>query len=238
MFRALIISLALAVSASARTYTTTFSATENPISAGSLWINGLATGLDWANVRTIPGLAFGTQSGVESSDNDSTALILGAWGPDQTATATVHSVNQQNGPTGNFEEVELRLRSAITAHSCTGYEILFNCRHDGNQYIQIVRWNGALDAFTLINGQTGPGISDGDIIKATIVGSTITAYVNGTSIFSVTDTTYTTGAPGVGFYFKVSSGTPANSDFGLSAFSVTDGLAVAPPSRTGRKLLP
>ena len=45
------------------TYSTNFPSTENPISESGRWINGGSTGLKWANVRTTPGLAFGTQSG-------------------------------------------------------------------------------------------------------------------------------------------------------------------------------
>src|SRR5215813_11451279 len=41
-------------------YSTTFPLTENPISEGGSWTNGGATGLDWANVQTTPGLSFGT----------------------------------------------------------------------------------------------------------------------------------------------------------------------------------
>ena len=40
---------------------------------------------------------------------------------------------------------------------------------------------------------------NGDTVKLTIIGSTISAYVNGTLIDSVSDSTYTTGQPGL-FY--------------------------------------
>jgi hypothetical protein len=47
----------------ARTYTTTFPLTENPISEGGNWINGKAVGLDWANLATTNGMAIGLESG-------------------------------------------------------------------------------------------------------------------------------------------------------------------------------
>src|SRR4051794_2598221 len=93
---------AITVLGAASPYTTNFPLTENPISEGAQWTTGLATGLDWANVRTTPGLAFGTQSG-SGGFNDSLAVLKGAWTPDQSATATVRSVNQQTG--GVYEEV-------------------------------------------------------------------------------------------------------------------------------------
>ncbi|PYX51407.1 MAG: ATP-dependent DNA ligase, partial [Acidobacteria bacterium] len=92
-------------------YTTNFSLTENPISEAGKWINGKATGLDWADVRTTPGLAFGAQTATAIND-DSTAVLTGTWGPDQTAQATVFTINQNSTI---FEEVELRLRTSISA---------------------------------------------------------------------------------------------------------------------------
>jgi hypothetical protein len=78
-----------------RTYTTKFSLTENPISESGNWINGKGVGLDWSDIATTPGLAYGTESGITGYD-DSTALLTGTWGPDQTAQATVHTVNQND----------------------------------------------------------------------------------------------------------------------------------------------
>ena len=96
--------------------------------------------------------------------------------------------------------------------------------------MQIGRWNGPLGNFTQVDGRTGPGLNNGDQIKATIVGNIITAYINNVAIFSVTDSTYANGAPGMGFYLQ--GGTSAlNSDFGLSSYSATDGgLGPAVPS--------
>ena len=208
------------------TYTTSFPLTENPISEGGVWINGKSVGLDWADVRTTPGLAFGTQSGTESGKAqyaDSTAVLSGTWGPDQTLQATVRTVNQSSS---FFEEVELRLRSSITAHSNTGYEVNFRCTADGSQYVQIIRWNGPLASWTQIDGRTGPGLRNGDVVKATIVGSVITAYINGVQIVQATDSTYSSGSPGIGFFLQGATG--VNSDFGFTSFSATDGSLTQP----------
>src|SRR5450432_2344880 len=88
-------------------YATDFRLTENPISEGGNWTNGHAAGIDWADIRTPAGLAFGAESG-KVLYGDSTALLTGMWGPDQKAQATVHTVNQNDHI---YEEVELRLRS-------------------------------------------------------------------------------------------------------------------------------
>src|ERR1700684_3476999 len=44
-------------------YTTNFSRAENPISERGKWLNGHTDGLDWTDVRTTPGFAFGTEIG-------------------------------------------------------------------------------------------------------------------------------------------------------------------------------
>ena len=216
------------------TYSTTFSATENPISEGGRWINGQANGIDWKNVRTTPGLAMGTQSGVDGYD-DSTALLTGTWSPTQTVQGTVYSVNQLSGGSNNAE-IEFRLRSTITPHTLNGYEINFRLRHDGSQYVEIVRWNGPLGSFTYVSRiDGGPGIYNGDTIKATIVGNVITAYINGVQVLQGTDSTFTSGNPGIGFYVR---GTvPKNTDFGFTSFQAWDGGSAPPAPPTGLRIL-
>src|SRR6202035_54803 len=216
---------------SLKPYSTTFALTENPISEGSNWINGGVTGVDWGNVRTTPGLAFGTVVSGAPPFNDSTALLAGTWTSNQMAQATVHTVNQTKAI---YEEVELRLRSTITAHSSTGYEFDYRCTADGSQYVVIVRWNGLLNHFTYLSSTKapiGPGLHNGDVVTATAIGSTLTAYINGVKIVQVTDSTYSDGSPGMGFYNQ--RGTLGNnSDYGFTSFTATDGLTgdTLPPS--------
>lgn len=213
-------------SASPRPYTTAFPLTENPISEGGNWINGKTDGIDWGDVQTTPGLAFGTNSGGYA---DSTALLSGTWGPNQMAQATVHSVNQTDSL---YEEVELRLRSTISAHSNTGYEINFRCSKTGNAYSQVVRWNGPLGNFTYLmsNGGAQYGVANNDVVKATMIGNVITVYINGVQIGQVTDNTYTSGSPGMGFYLDGATGINAN--YGFTTFLASDELTSdsTPPS--------
>jgi len=51
-----------------------------------------------------------------------------------------------------------------------------------NKYVQIVRWNGAYNNWTELNGTSACYAKNGDVVKATIVGSTITVYLNGSSV--------------------------------------------------------
>jgi hypothetical protein len=208
------------------TYTTNFPLAENPISEGGRWINGQSVGLDWKNVRTTPGLAFGADTSGNASFNDPTALLTGTWGPNQTVQARVHTVNQRSGDV--YEEVEIRLRSTITAHRNAGYEVNFRCTHDGSQYVEIVRWNGPLGNFTYLQRGDGPGLRDGDVVKATMIGNVITAYINGIQVVQATDGTFSDGNPGMGFYLDGLSG--ANVDYGFTNFTASDGALPSAPS--------
>jgi hypothetical protein len=231
---------------SQESYATNFGVTEDPISENGKWINGGSAGFDWTNVRTTSGLVFGTQSGTAGGAAryaDSTAVLTGRWGPDQTVEATV-SVTNPSSISSVFEEVELRLRTSITAHSITGYEI--NCSVSNspqNFYLQIVRWNGPLGSFTYLS-QTARHCRNGDVLKATILGNTITVYLNGTQVLQAADNTYKNGNPGIGFFLQGAS--RVNSSYGFSNFTATDGsiqaelktLSCGICKRIGREVLP
>jgi hypothetical protein len=203
-----------------RAYTTMFPLTENPISEGGLWINGQTDGIDWHDMSTTPGLAIGHQSG--SSYTDGTALLTGDWGPTQSAEAVVHAVNPNDAC---YQEVELRLRSALSLHSCTGYEISFKATKTSSAYLIIVRWNGAVGDFTYLLNVSGAqyGVTEGDVVKATIAGDVITATLNGVAVGTATDDTYATGSPGMGM--NLETGDPScvgtNGDYGFTRYTAT-----------------
>ena len=209
-------------------YTTNFPLTETPISEGGLWINGAVAGLDWTNVWTTPGLAIGRQTG--ATYTDASAILTGTWGPDQSVTGVVHTVNQNDGC---YQEVELRLRNTLVAHSMTGYEVGFKMSQTAEAYLIIVRWNGPLGNFTYLFNTTGTqfAVRDGDVLSAKIAGNVITAYINGVQKAQVDirimgGTVYTTGNPGMGFNLEsgnlggACSGT--NGNYGLTSFTATD----------------
>jgi len=205
-------------SGAGRSYTTAFPLTENPISEGGNWINGQTDGIDWHDMSTTPGLAIGHQSG--SSYTDGTALLTGSWGPNQTVEAVVHAVNPKDSC---YQEVEMRLRSTLTPHSCTGYEISFKATKTSGAYLIIVRWNGSVGDFSYLLNTSGAqyGVTEGDVVKATIVGNVITAYLNGVAVGTATDATYTTGSPGMGMNLETgdSSCIGTNGDYGFTHFT-------------------
>jgi hypothetical protein len=206
-------------------YSTNFPRAENPISEHGNWSNGRKDGLDWADVRTKPGFAFGTEIGGSRPEpqkyDDSAAILTGTWGRDQTVQATVHSVNQ-NKDGKVWEEVELRLRSSISPHHATGYEVMFRCAKTPQAYCNIARWEGALGKFSYVKQVVGSqyGVADGDVVKASIIGNVITVYINGIQMIRVTDDAFKSGNPGMGFFIDGATG--VNGDFGFSKFIATD----------------
>jgi len=221
-----------------RSYRTSFELDEVPISEAGLWINGRKDGIDWADVVTRNGVAYGevTRMGVAerrveqgnldpSSDegslpegdyDDPTAVLAGAWGKNQHVKAAVFSRN----PTDKyFQEVEIRLRSAIAAHLCTGYEVFWRCLKTESGYAEIVRWNGKIGDFTSLNKLIGPqyGVKDGDVVEATIDGNVLKGFINGEEVISATDDVFKSGSLGIGFNFFVGN---TNVDHGFTYFEV------------------
>ena len=222
---------------SVRSYRTRFRRDESPISEGGIWLNGLTDGIDWADIVVRNGVAYGAvtrmhaaerraeqgnlasdepEAAPEGDYDDPTALLAGVWGPNQHARATVFSRNQTEE---YFQEVEIRLRSTLEPHRCSGYEIFFRCLKTENAYAEIVRWNGKVGDFTSLRKLSGPqyGVSDGDVVEATITGNLITGTVNGVELISAEDSVFQTGNPGIGFNFGVGN---TNVDHGFTSFEV------------------
>lgn len=207
--------IASLATAQSNTYSTVFPLTENPISEGGSWVNGGTVGLDWTNVATIKGLAYGPAY-LGSGFNDSTAVLTGTWSGNQSATAIVSNPTQIFGSTN---EVELRLNTKIAAHSITGYELNCSVTPPGNSYMHIVRWNGGLGQFTVIATETTTGCSPGDSLTFNNTNGTLTALKNGKVYLTIKDTTYTNGSPGIGFDNTTS--TTVEQQFGFSSFTAT-----------------
>jgi len=186
--------------------------TENPISEGGRWINGKAVGLNWNNVQTVPGKGYASVlSGSTGSRYDDSIAHLSTsfatYSPNQYAQGAVFRAAGYN-PGASGHEVELLLRFQITANNARGYEVLWG--HSG--YLAIVRWNGPLGSYTPLYDPGVGSISvplDGDVLRAEIIGDTITVYKNGLLVATVSDSTYATGQPGMGFW-PIDGATAAN----------------------------
>ena len=221
-----------------RSYSTDFELDENPISEGGMWINGRKDGIDWIDVISKNGEGYGEvsrmavaekrieQGNLDVGDggdaaplgdyDDPTAVLSGEWGPNQHGKATVFCRNPTNK---YFQEVEIRLRSTITPHSCTGYEVFWRALKTEEGYAEIVRWDGKIGSWASLKKLVGAqyGVQDGDIVEATIEGNVLKGFINGFEVISATDDVYATGAPGIGFNFYVGN---TNVDHGFTHFEV------------------
>jgi hypothetical protein len=197
-----------------RSYITRFQLDEDPISEGEKWINGGKDGIDWFNVITKNGVAYGAVT--QGDYTDPTAVLTGTWGKNQKVKARVFTRNQTEK---YYQEVEIRLRSKIAPHLCTGYEVFWRCLKTPNAYVEIVKWNGKVRDWTSLKKHTGAqyGVKDGDLVEATITGNLIKGFVNGVEVISVTDDTFKEGNPGMGFNYGVGE---TNDDFGFRSFEV------------------
>ncbi len=203
-----------------------------------MWLNGKRDGIDWADVITSSGRAYGAvtrmavaERRVEQGDlgaapdegampegdyDDPTAVLTGTWGPNQRVRARVFSLN----PTDRyFQEVEIRLRSSIRPHVCTGYEVFWRCLKTAAGYAEIVRWNGRVGEFTSLRKLIGPeyGVAEGDEVEATVVGSSIKGFINGREVISAVDDVFDSGSPGIGFNFFVGN---TNASHGFTYFEM------------------
>ena len=197
-----------------RSYSTRFQRDEDPMSEGGKWINGGKDGIDWFNVITRNGFAYGAVT--QGEYTDPTALLVGTWGKNQKVKARVFSRNQTEK---YYQEVEIRLRSTLSPHRCTGYEVFWRCLKTPNAYVEIVRWNGKVGDWTSLKKLSGAqyGVKDGDLVEATITGNVIKGLVNGVEVISATDNTYAEGNPGMGFNYGVGE---SNGDFGFTSYEV------------------
>lgn len=183
---------------SADVYATNFLAAEKPLSEGGKWINGQARGLDWHDVQSTRGEAHAAQ--FATGYDDDIAVLNTSFSANQFAQGTVFRARRYS-PSASHE-IELLLRFQITAHNARGYEVLWGQTGELN----IVRWNGPLGSYTPLKRVTGLNIGaavDGDLLRAEIVGSVIRVYKNGSLVFrGATNTTWTDGQPGMGFWPK------------------------------------
>jgi hypothetical protein len=230
--RLLLAAILLTPFTAAAQYTTQFANSQNPLNEGGAWQCAQSP---WFPVASTPGFAYGTQNGA-SNYTDSTCVLTGSWNSNQSASITV-KVNGAN--TAQFEEVETHVNMTIGNGSITGYE--GNCSvAKGQNYMQIVRWNGPSGKFQELDGRTTSCIT-GDVLTLSRSGATLTLTQTRASkaiaSFSVTDSTYLNGSPGIGFYIQtVQSGTAAqaNAEFGASSFTATGGSTGGntPPPQT------
>lgn len=201
-----------------RSFYTTFTTTENPLSYSGAF-SKLTT--NRTVVRATSNIARGTQVG--GGFDDSYAGLTGAWSPDIEITTRIH----KSSP-GDIREVEHLHRITDGASIMTCYELFIP--YDGG-YCNIVQWNNGVTLpdyrYVVPDGtySVPGGVSHNDLFRTRVVGNSMSAWINHgsgwVSIFSnVSDsgTPLTSGRPGIGFFCTE----PADDSFGIQDLHVTE----------------
>jgi hypothetical protein len=210
-------------------YSTSFGSAETPISESGAWARrtpegGASVHTGWHDVITTSGHAqarYNAGSTYGEDYDDSYAYLTGAWAPDLVAEATVYVG-------GGKKEVELLFRVNDSGSGVRCYECLFDLDSGA---AEIVRWNGPPDGFDSLATFTAnnpSSWSNGDKLKASIVGQTISMWfalaatpTTWVSLGSHEDTTakkLISGAPGIGFFARSGE---SSTDYGLSDYTVS-----------------
>jgi hypothetical protein len=201
-------------------FVTSFPTIEAPLSQGGIWQCGLQVGQDWTDPKVTANGCVATSAPTPNRYSDDIAFINPAarvYTRKQRALAVLYKAAAYTAG-GGAHECELFLLGNISAHSVTGYECSMGIDTTGT-YFFVVRWEGAAGTYTPLwdpHGGIGSylntpsALADGDTWEAKIDNSgVILLKQNGVSIGTVTDTTYTSGQPGLGFW-PVDGATPAN----------------------------
>ncbi len=203
------------VTSGGTSYSTGFDTNENPLSEGGRWQHLDST---LTVVKTVGGVAFGTQAG--GAYDDSNAYMTG-FGNNHEVEGVIWLNPSAPGYPNREVEILLHwtdngpLRS--TPYGSTralGYEIMWS--HIG-AYLILGRFKGA----ELARASSVPQPKTGDRFRARIEGQRIRAYVNDVLVIDYTDSdssaNITSGNPGIGFYID---GGGVNTDFGYNSVTV------------------
>jgi len=204
-----------------QSFSTTFSATENPLSESGAWVHVQ----DRTDFLSTGGVAYGLQAG-GGYDDSIMCLGSGTW----TDVEIITTISK-GSVSGIVEHEHIHRCNAATGQY---YEI--NFAHDG-QYADFVRAEGGTtvgDYTYLVTSLTysipGGAVNNGDRIRSRMVGDTLTAWIDRGAgwvlIGSASDTSvgghakYASGRPGIGAFITSGSGP-------LSAYAITDFSATA-----------
>lgn len=192
-------------------FITSFPTVENPISQGGIWDRGLEEGLKWTSPQVTANGCVASEGPTPNRFDDDIAVLkrtYRAFANNQFVQGVMYLAPGYNA-NGGKHECEMWLRGQITANNARGYECSIGMQTSFGTYAFCTRWDGAENSFTtLIDPANGTGsythtptaIADGDVYRVEITGTTITFFQNGIVIFTVTDSTFSSGNPGVGFW--------------------------------------
>ncbi len=204
-------------------YSTDFPDTENPISQGGMFRVGDVTGF-YKNPRSTPGKCFAADFVGAGLDDCLAHLINHAVPVNHRVTASVFRASSYTA--GETHEIGLYLRMEIGVGVGGEFVRGIECLFDAGGAFQVVKWLGT--AHDLSNFDTGISVSgagpgqlvDGDVIAVEVVGNDYEVFKNGVSVATFTDTEFSDGNPGMGFFVRSGGTTPEN--FCIESWAATE----------------
>lgn len=197
-------------------FTTSFPATENPISQSSIWTNGETDGSLWQDVRTTPALAFGSGYAGDqfegSAFDDNIAHLKTSYrtfSANQFVQGVIHY--GYSGLPQAAHEVELLGRFSISNGVARGYEAICGVGPDG-PYAALVKWDGDLGDFKAIYDPGANSITlpaEDNVFRLELTDSTGIIKYNGSTLVTAdltkevgggTIAVWGSGQPGIGFW--------------------------------------
>ena len=138
----------------------------------------------WSAITLLGNLAVvSNQCKANAAGNCGNYYNPATYGPNSEAYITIVT----KGGTGDSVSVWVRAQQPGSALTIDGYLVAWQVAAGTDQLLIQRSDNGVATTLTTI----GQEMSNGDILGIRAVGSTITAYVNGTQVGSATDSTYT-----------------------------------------------
>ena len=131
------------------------------------------------------------------------------------------------GATSNYVSLVVRAAGTVGAGTAQGY----------NWYpsLGLVHKIGSTGTNTQINTTFGTTAVVGDTVKLTIVGTTISCYINESLVGTCTDATYTSGSPGLGI--SGASGATLDEWYGNNGTNPTSGGGGGSPASGGAYII-
>lgn len=161
-----------------------FAGTENPLSEGGVW----ATPTVFSAMRKATGAGVANASGVES-DMRYTGVTFAANHYSEIVIAAIPNLATQLF----YCYCNARMNATGGCYQVT------TATDVGTNLLQLIRWSNAGVETHIGTDITCPTtISAGDVIRLSVVGTTLTVTYNGTIVRTATDSTWATGQPGIG----------------------------------------
>jgi len=160
--------------------------------------NSSTRGANWTNpMVNYPQIISNTASGTGLNADEPAYYNAATFGNNQFSRVTVGSL------TSGDAEIQLLLRASGTGASFNAYVATVGA----NGYITFSRY---VNAGWVMDASSAVSFTAGDVAEFRVIGTTLQILKNGSVVASRTDTNYSSGKPGLGFWADLSAATADN----------------------------